>query len=278
MKQERVFRLNLKETFPHLAAAPIVEAVIQWRARAGKAFPSEELRQQLTERLPGYPDCRPQHEVAFEAQFTADGSATQTRRTSWHGFRLTSEDKLHIAQFTRDGITFSRLAPYEDWNAFAAEGQRLWRLFAELAEPSEVQRLGVRFINRIALSGPGDARQYLANPASSLEPVGLPASRFLYHSLHDIPGCPFQIHVVQTVQPPTPETEKFGLILDIDVGTMHVLSTEEGVLRQHLEQMRWLKNKVFFSLLSKRAINLFEKGTHEHHSAPTRIQRRRAVR
>ncbi|MBN2133795.1 MAG: TIGR04255 family protein [Sedimentisphaerales bacterium] len=258
MKQERIFQLDLNETFSHLAAAPIVEAVIHWRARAGKVFQSEVLRQQLVERLPGYPDCRPQHQLEVESQF-AGGSASQIQRQIWQGFRLTSEDKRHIVQFTRDGVAFSRLTPYEEWNVFAAEGQRLWRIFVELAEPTEVQRLGVRFINRIRLEDLTEVRKYLARPPKCLEPLGLPVGQFFYQSLHDVPGHPFQVNVVQTVQAPAPpQTQELGLILDIDVGTTQALLCDDRVLQEFLTQMHWLKNKAFFNLLSKKAVTLFQ--------------------
>lgn len=162
-------------------------------------------------------------------------------------------------QFTRDGLAFSRLTPYEDWNAFVGEAQRVWGVFVELAEPPEVQRLGVRYINRIGLTGIAQAKQYLAKPPKCLERVGLPASQFLYQSLYDVPGHPFQINVVQTVQP-IPPSQDMGLILDIDVGTTIALACADNRLHDCLAQMRWLKNKAFFTLLDKKAVRLFQEG------------------
>ena len=260
MKRQREFQLDLTETFPHLPAAPVVEAVLHWHARAGKTIPTEELKKLLAERLPEYPECHPQHQPELQAQFAADGSSTQDRRDTWHGFRLTSRDRLQIVQFTRDGIVFSRLTPYENWDAFAAEGQRLWRVFVELAEPSEVQRLGVRFINRILPVKLADVGHHLVSPPKCLEPLGLPMNGFLYQSLHDVPAEPFQINVVQTLQPPVPpKTEGFGLILDIDVFTTRAFPPVNEILQEHLAKMRWLKNRTFFSLMSKRAIKSFTK-------------------
>jgi uncharacterized protein (TIGR04255 family) len=242
-----------------LAAAPIAEAAIQWRARAGK-WPDSELRQRLIERLPGYPECRPQHQFEMEGHAGADASWTQIRDT-WHGFRLISENKLHVVQFTRDGIVFSRLTPYDTWDTFVEEGWRLWRFFAELAEPSEVQRLGTRFINRIALRQADDVRQYLTSPPECLEAIGLPTIGFLYQSRHAVPGHPYDVNVVRTIQLPGPQqNEQFGLIVDIDVGTTDALPCDDAVLHQHLRTMHWLKNKVFFNLLLPEAIERFKKG------------------
>ena len=264
MKQQPKVDFDLSEQFTHLKSAPIVEAVIHWTAKATKRFDKTELQRELGKRLPEYPQCQADHELQFglEAQIGPnDSSTTQVRRDAWRGFRLMSSDKLHIVQFNRDGIVFSRLAPYDKWETFAVEGLRVWQVFVELAEPSEVQRLGVRFINRIAPVEIATVGKLLAKPPKCLEPLGLPLHNFLYQSAHDVPGHPYRVRVVQTVQPPPlPQTEGFGLLLDIDVITTQPFQPQDGTLDGHLERMHWLKNKAFFSLLSKKAVKLFEKG------------------
>jgi uncharacterized protein (TIGR04255 family) len=123
-----------------------------------------------------------------------------------------------------------------------------------------VQRLGVRFVNRIVLPKFTQLSRYLSKPPKCLEPLGLPLSRFLYQSIHDVPGHPFQINVTQAIQPPKPpQTEGGGLILDIDVITTQSFTCDEEILRQNLARMRWLKDKAFFSLLKPKAIDSFRK-------------------
>lgn len=258
--KKQVPKLDMKDTFPHLAAAPIVEAAIQWVARASRQFTPNELHEELTKQLPDYPECRPQHQLEFEAQLASDGTATQVSKDSWRGFRLTSADCLQIVQFTRDGVVFSRLTPYQDWSAFVKEACRVWKLFQELATPSEVQRLGVRFINRITLDKLAGVGRLLSVPPKGLERQGLPMTSFLHRNTFEAPDLPFSVNVVQTVQPPVPpEAEGFGLILDIDVFTEQAFPVDDAILNEYLPKMRWLKNKVFFSVMSKPAINSFKK-------------------
>jgi uncharacterized protein (TIGR04255 family) len=260
MSERRQFKWDLTKSFPHLPSAPIVEAVIQWRARAGNTLSSDELRKRLAERLLEYPECHPQQELQFAAQSGPEGWSTDVRHEGWRGFRFVSSDKLYVAQFTRDGLVFSRLAPYENWERFSAEGRRLWEIYVDLAAPSEVERLGVRFINRIMPVGLGDVSRFLSRPPKCLEPLGLPMNGFLYQSTHDVPGNPFRINVGQTLQPPAPpQNEGFGLILDIDVFTTRPFRIRADRLEQYLEKMRWLKNRAFFSLLTKRAIKSFQR-------------------
>ena len=116
----------------------------------------------------------------------------------------------------------------------------------------------MRFINRIAPIKLSDVRRYLAKPPECFERLGLPMTGFLYRSTHDIPEHPFQISVVQTIQPPIPpKTEGFGLILDTDVFTTQAFPCDDEILQDHLARMRWFKNKAFFSQLKKSAVRKF---------------------
>ena len=258
MSEHQALEINPTEAFGHLRAAPIVEAVIQWTARATKPLEREELQRHLVERLPDYPERQPQHRMLFESQLAADGSSTEIRQAGWHGFRLTSTDKLHIIQISRDGVAFSRLTPYQRWDEFAAAAQRVWRIFVELAQPSEVERLGARFINRVLPVKLGDVGQYLTSPPNGLKRLGLSLSSFLHQSTYHVPVEPFCINVIETIQPPAPpDAEGFGLIVDIDVFTTKPLEATDDAMRAYFPKMRWLKNKVFFSLMSETAIRSF---------------------
>lgn len=254
-------RIDLDEQFPHLARAPIVEAVIHWQARARKNLEPEQLGEHLKERLPSYPDSKLIRKLQFETTIEADRSSTQRHSESWVGFRFTSEHEPYVAQFTRDGFVFSRLEPYENWEMFAGEAQRLWRVFVELAKPVEVERLGVRFINRIAPVKIDELGKLLQRPPKRLDALGLPISNFLYQSTHEVPGYPYRINVIDTVQPTTPLQDGGpALILDIDAFTTRAFDAQEDVVNRRLIELHWLKNKAFFSLLTKSAIRQFGKG------------------
>lgn len=257
------FQFDMTDSFPHLASAPIAEAVIHWRSRAGHWRPVDELKEILAQKLPDYPHPKSQQSLELEAQVDPYGvSSTRVRQDVAHGLRLVSADKLYIVQFTRDGVVFSRLAPYDTWDGFSTRGRKVWDLFQEIAEPSQVERLGVRFINRIPVGTPGEVGEYLKNPPEFLETASLPIESFLYQSRHSVPGQPFEINIIRTIQPPTPQqANEYGLIVDIDVGTTSPLANDEAVLEEKLEQMHQLKNQVFFKLMSQSAIESFQKGT-----------------
>lgn len=67
------FRLDLNETFPQLARAPIVEAVIHWQARPQQAFAPDTLREEFADKLPEFPKCDPIQQ--FELSALVSGQA-----------------------------------------------------------------------------------------------------------------------------------------------------------------------------------------------------------
>jgi len=247
-------KLAFHGEFPHLAAAPIVEAVIHWQARAQRTWDKNELSRTLTELLPDYAEQKEQHQLLFEvdANLDEDAEPTATRHGGWRGFRHLTPDKLNIAQFNRDGFVFSRLRPYQNWENFEAEARRLWRIFLDLAAPSEIGRLGVRFINRIPIGAGKDLEDYLIDPPS--RPLDLPIDGFLYQSTLDVPNHDLGVNIVKTLQGTDTVASEAGLILDIDVFTRRPLSCDDGTMVDVLTKMRWLKNAVFFSLIKPEAI------------------------
>lgn len=251
----RSFKVDLSETFEHLPNAPIVEAVIHWRARAEKKLEPAKLLEQLKAKLPDYPHLQRQQEIAVETEFDAEGGSLRQNH-AWHGFRLESTDKLQVAQYTRNGFVFSRLRPYENWETFQSEAQRLWGIYRELAEPSEIQRLGVRFINLIPSVEPDQLGKVLTLPPRSPRKMQLPIKGFLHQTRFEVPDHPYELGVVQTIQPPAPpERESHAVILDLDVGTTRAIRFDE--MDNRLLEMRWIKNTAFFSLVKESALDRF---------------------
>ncbi len=254
MNHPHQFTIDLNERFPRLDHPPIVEAVIHWRARSQKELVRDELQKYLIETLPEYPVVRPQHEIQFDMQLRSE-ETSQEQRANFHGFRLESADGRDIAQFTRNGFVFSRLSPYEDWMHFAEEAKKLWRIHQKFSNPSEVNRLGVRFINRLTQINKDNLGEILKSPPQYPNKLVFPISEYLNRTQYDVPCYPYKINITQMIQPPMPsEAGAFSLILDLDVFTTTPNESDDAILDKRLQEMRWLKNKAFFSLLTEQTI------------------------
>jgi uncharacterized protein (TIGR04255 family) len=249
--------INLSEGFDHLSKAPIVEAILEFRARAEGRWQREIVGRELRQRLPDYPQFQEETKVEQQFALTKEGVKQQLGEDRlWIGLALRSSDRSQIAKFHRDLFSFSRLSPYTDWTQFIREGLRLWRIHLSVAGPSEIQRIGLRFINRIPFSGDIRLEDYLI--AAPKEPVGLdlPYAGFLHHDQMIVPGHQYGINIVRTIEPPFGERLP-ALILDIDVFQSGGLPANDSRIESTLSEMRWLKNKAFFGSLLPSVIDSF---------------------
>ncbi len=256
-----VFKFDKNDSFRRLTHPPIVEAVIHWQARAQNPLDADSLESKLAEQLPEYGVREPIQRVELMAMVSdKEGTPLVRHKRGWQGIRLKSVDGHYIAQFKSDGLAFSRARDYDHWESFVAAALKAWRAFVEIASPVEIQRLGVRFINHIAAATPENLREYLRDPPTC--PSNLPLKEFVYQSTFSVPGLPYSVRVIKLMQPTMPELQKSsGLFVDIDVFTDKAIPNEAPDLDQSLAEMRWLKNKVFFTLLTDQAVESFDAGS-----------------
>jgi len=254
-------KIDLTKSFPHLRNAPIVEAVIEIRARAEAPWDESTVLHDLKAKLASdYPKVLSQNELRGQISFIPGQAAeSATPDLKWRGLVFRSEDERHVAQFNRDGFSFSRLRPYESWDQLYIEAMRLWHFYRDLARPTEAQRIGLRFINRIELR-PGEVRfgDYIQPAPRPPKGMNLPFVTFFQRDTLAAIGHPYAINVTRATQrEKTPGAEGVAVILDIDVFRLSVADLQEDTLNRTLSEMRWLKNKAFFGSITSKALKRF---------------------
>lgn len=249
--------INLAESFEHLSHAPISEAVFQIRGRALTAWDEPVILPALKSRLPDYPKAESSH----VQQLILNNKPSPPIDLGWSGAVLRSVDGLEVANFQRDSFSFSRLAPYQGWTRFSAEAFRLYAIHRELAQPADAHRIGLRFINQFAVPSEGfELSDYFNQPPSAHVGLALEPAVFFHQDTFRVPGHPYGVNVIRTLQP----TVNLGgqlsspkLILDIDVFTEIPSLIDIPQIHTRLQEMRWIKNKVFFGSLTASVINSF---------------------
>lgn len=253
--------INVDEQFQHLPHAPIVEAVIDIRARPAIALEEGVLRPRLEEKLVGYKFLDSQRHIRIEQAVALQGQAAPApvvEDLGWKGFRFQSDDQKHIAQFNRDGFVFSRLEPYQSWQELYEEAMRLWEIYKAQTNPAEIHRLGLRYINRVNLpAGELQFEDYMEAAPATPRDFETPFYGFMHQDTLAVPDHPYAINVIKTLQPPENEATGIALILDIDVFTIQGAELDQQSLGRRLLEMRWLKNKVFFGSITQHTLQLF---------------------
>jgi uncharacterized protein (TIGR04255 family) len=260
MSASSIVTINPDESFPHLNNAPIVEAIIDLRARAETEWKESVITDKVKSRLHDYP--KRLSLSGFHQEFTIGPGATaegKTIETAWTGLRCQTEDGLQVTQFQRDGFMFARLRPYEQWERLITEAMRVWAIFVDIAEPSEIQRMGLRFINRIGpIATEARVEDYLDPAPRVTRDLDLPVDHFFHQDILRIPGYPYAVRLTRTTQPePALQPPAFGIIVDIDVFTTQAFETDSIAMERRFSEMRWLKNRIFFGCVASKALEAF---------------------
>lgn len=136
---------------PHFSNAPITEAIISINVE-----PADNISLKKLEKVnlgASYPNKQERIESKVTLEHTADRQNTSTTSDT-RGYFFLSEDKKNVYQSCKGLYAFSRLKPYDSWQPFQSEAQRIWNIYRETVEPENISRLAVRFINKVEVPLP----------------------------------------------------------------------------------------------------------------------------
>lgn len=238
------------QSVPHYARAPITEAVIDLRTEVSPGVTAQDLKRLYAGEKDRYPTVQPLSTQHFSVE-VGMGFATETR-VEEKGWRYISADRKNICRIRIDGFTFSRLPPYEKWEALRDEARRLWQPYASFAAP-KVLRVGLRYINRLDLPLPmRDLKDYLRiGPEVSSELPQAMSSFFMQCMLpqEDIEAM---LVINEGLVPTEGQTDIASIMLDIDLFREANLPGGDAELWGVFELLRQRKNRVFESSITER--------------------------
>jgi len=241
--------IDFEKTFPNLPNAPIVEAVVHWQTPASVALDENTLEQQLRDCFTDY-EVKLQYNDEVGLRGNEDGFEVRQSR-NWQGARLSTPSETQanfVCQFLKNGVAFSRLAPYVGWDNFSSEANKFWAKYVELANPSNVSQLSVRYISQIPVQTLDQVGEFIEQVCVPLGDLGLSAGHFFHQDTILLNNHPYKINLIRAVQPATGSLNT--LIVDISVATTTVLEDLEQV-DDKLNELRFIKNEVFFTLMKE---------------------------
>lgn len=252
--------------YPNLAKAPITEAVIDIWANAPadvREVSFAEFKDLLRDEYPFF-ETRGVIEATVNVKNESEEMkfSQALKDKGFQSLWLRSKDKLNIAQFRLDGFAVNRLRPYEGWSKLRDEAQKLWAIFVKNIRPRSVTRIAVRYINHLhGIPGPVESftelNDYLVCvPVVPPEHPQLPVtfySRTVTRDPNEI-----QVNFIQTLETPAIETPRRPLtaIIDIDAyRQFDSIDPEDDKIWSILEEIREVKNRVFFASLTEKMVN-----------------------
>lgn len=179
------------------------------------------------------------------------------------GWRLDSQKTHYVVLCRSDGFTVSRLSPYGEWGDLRGEALKWWDMFVSMATPAVVTRAAVRYVNAIKLALPiANFEDYLTCPPRL--PQGIPQALTAFIQRVVIPDEATNCISVVTQALEEPPVQQGGadsitVLLDIDVfRNLRIERRQMADVWDCLDQLRDQKNRLFFSHLTERTVEMFE--------------------
>jgi uncharacterized protein (TIGR04255 family) len=239
-----------------LKNAPVIEAVVDLRVR----FPENPSAAQFKKFAAAVHGDYPQSDIRQALQVTLDlekGPSVQT--SGLEGYLLRSADGLQVAQCKAEGFSFSRLSPYKDWESTIGEARRLWRIYVETFRPDRVLRVSTRFVNKVELveREAFDLDNYFT--IVPRVPQGAPDILNTFLTNLSIPLAPKTLGIVRCslIGPAAPGI--VSVVLDFDIiRDCDCPVTDEAATWSEINELRPLKNLLFFGSITEKTAELFE--------------------
>ncbi len=252
-------RLNRIRT---LTNAPIREALIDLRCELPEGQDAELLAE-FEAAHESIADEFPNKESNFAANVSAelkkgtDPAIAATATTTLRGYHFRNSEGDKIVQFRLDGFTFNKLRPYTTWAELRAEAETLWTQYASLLPEVQVTRLGVRYINEIWVPlGVGFETIFVEPLRRSL---GFEKGQ-VRESLERL-QVSSQDALERTIVTRLAREEKAGFAVILDIDAFAVApdgAFKSGDVWERIDELRDLKNKIFFSSLTANGIERYE--------------------
>jgi len=251
----------MKNNWPHLSRAPIQEALIDVRVRFSQRMALETLAKFADQVRDAYPTSgtRETWQGGFHLR-VGERPMVAEPEGGPDGYISTSADQRQVVQARVDGFTFSRLREYQDWDQLRKEAKRLWDVYRQITSPDSVTRVAVRYINQIKLPAPVQSLGEWLRTGPDVSPL-LPRELAGFYMRLEIPFPQANARAILTQALLTKEIapqERIPILLDIDVFRTGEFAPESESIWDALEDLRAIKNEVFFGSITKRTQELLQ--------------------
>jgi len=240
----------------HLNNAPIKEALIDIQVTMPEKNDIEELISLYDRFKRDYPVMKHLHRGEFGFHLgNEEQEAQATVNKSFIGYRFDSADEKQVLQYRKDGFTFSRLEPYQNWEKMRDEALKLWQIYTESVSPLMITRLATRYINVMELPYGCELGDYLTAPPIIPPDLNNEVSGFLTRIEVHEPAIGARGLITQTLE--RSAEKKASIVLDIDVSKFGRYELDNDQYLKCLETLHDYKNDVFFASLTEKAMEQF---------------------
>lgn len=233
--------MSISKPYP---APPIIDAIVELRLQV--PLEQTEQAQILRAISPGYDTHKETREVDVQVR-SDDGKIEAVTGPARLVHMLSNLDQNDFCRVEVSKLHWSRLPPYEGWSSFKARILRDLERLPETTGLPRIDRVGVRYRNRIDVPVEADGIYHYEDYLSVN--IGLPPFLDPNHGYHWKIEKDFKDRgMAATIMSGTIPSELPGtmaVLLDIDVFVLRDIPQQRDHLMSKLEDMRSLKNELF---------------------------------
>lgn len=236
---------------------PIIQAIVEFRSR--QAFKNETKKKRAIKAFAkNYAEHQPKilKQITFELNPNGNPKAITT---DIHEDLFTSEDITEQLQVKQSSFVIAQIAPYCGWDEFFGRVERDWRLWCDYISIIDLDRVGLRYINRIDIpmeDGSGTPGAYINIMPNLPAGSGTGGS---YKLRTDSNLIDLDAHlVVQSSLAMSPIPNKLAINLDMDIGKQYKSTPDIEEVFNFLHQARRKKNEIFEACITDEARALFK--------------------
>jgi len=238
---------------PQYKRPPITEAVVEIRLE--DQLSQDEVDQLRSRFEADYPFSKPVAELRVEVK-PSEREAKFDERSS--GYRLASGDQADILVVTSGRMACSRLPPYTGWNMFRGRAEENWRTWKRVVGYRKIQRVGVRYINRIDIPVAAGEKPRIEDYLRVYPETG--AMTVLTSYVMQLVGplgeddCRL---VLNSKSVPSPLVDHVSLVFDIDIVREGDVPQKDDEVWSLIDRIRTHKNRIFEASVTDKARELF---------------------
>lgn len=166
-----------------------------------------------------------------------------------------SQNQKTKLEISSDTITFIDENPYLGWEHFKETTLRMFDILSPLFSSAEILRVSIRFVNRFTFDEFDDPKTYFNTLITSSDGnASYPLRQYGFRLVMDVPNT--DVYIITNHNVEDALQNKYIYTLDIDVLDKQKLIYNIATIGESLENLRQIKNKVFFDAITDKTIQL----------------------
>lgn len=165
-----------------------------------------------------------------------------------------TQDKTRKLIIEKDSIIYISETTYEGWDSFKTIVMQSISLLVGQLEDRNVERTSIRFVNKFSLDSFEDPLEYFTKMISTESDIIYPLEKYAFRINIQVPDTSIRAIINNALEPNG--KEKFDYYLDIDVLDDRKLKFDLLITSEQLEQIREVKNKIFFDTVKPKTLAL----------------------